>query len=44
MLDTGYRWDLTTDEALELAERSIFAATYRDAYSGGTVSGILAVR
>jgi 20S proteasome subunit beta 5 len=37
VLDTGYRWDLTTEQALELAERSIFAATYRDAYSGGTV-------
>ena len=37
VLDTGYRYDLTKDEALALAQRSIFAATYRDAYSGGTV-------
>lgn len=37
VLDTGYRFDLTKDEALSLAQRSIFAATYRDAYSGGTV-------
>ena len=37
VLDTGYSYDLSTAEALELAERSIFAATYRDAYSGGTV-------
>ena len=37
MLDTGYRYDLTFDEAVELARRSIFAATHRDAYSGGIV-------
>lgn len=37
VLDTGYRYDLTKEEAVELAQRAIFAATYRDAYSGGTV-------
>jgi len=37
VLDTGYRYDLTFDEATDLARRAIFAATYRDAYSGGTV-------
>lgn len=37
VLDTGYRFDLSKEEALSLAQRSIFAATYRDAYSGGTV-------
>ena len=37
VLDTGYHWNLTTEEAFNLAERAIFAATYRDAYSGGTV-------
>jgi len=37
VLDTGYRYDLSTEDALELAQRAIFAATYRDAYSGGTV-------
>jgi len=37
VLDTGYRYDLTFDEAVSLGQRSIFAATYRDAYSGGTV-------
>ena len=31
------RFDLTKEEALDLAQRAIFAATYRDAYSGGTV-------
>jgi len=37
VLDTGYRHDLATPEAFDLAERAIFAATHRDAYSGGTV-------
>ena len=37
MLDTGYRHDLTFDQACDLAQRAIFAATHRDAYSGGTV-------
>lgn len=37
VLDTGYRYDLSFDEACDLARRAIFAATYRDAYSGGTV-------
>ena len=37
VLDTGYRYDLSTSEAFDLAERAIFAATHRDAYSGGTV-------
>uniref|UniRef100_A0A7S4B4X0 proteasome endopeptidase complex n=1 Tax=Chrysotila carterae TaxID=13221 RepID=A0A7S4B4X0_CHRCT len=39
VLDTGYRFDMTFDEAVALGQRSIFAATYRDAYSGGTVRG-----
>ena len=37
VLDTGYRYDLSVEEAYDLAQRSIFAATHRDAYSGGTV-------
>jgi len=37
VLDSGYKWDLTNDEAFELGRRSIYHATYRDAYSGGTV-------
>lgn len=39
VLDEGYRWDLTVDEAVELGQRSIYHATFRDAASGGTVSG-----
>jgi 20S proteasome subunit beta 5 len=37
VLDTGYKYDMETQEALDLAQRAIFAATHRDAYSGGTV-------
>lgn len=38
VLDSGYRFDLSVDEATELARRSIFHATYRDGGSGGFVS------
>lgn len=37
VLDTGYSYELEVDAAFDLAERAIFAATHRDAYSGGTV-------
>ncbi|KAH8553611.1 proteasome component PRE2 [Umbelopsis sp. PMI_123] len=38
VLDSGYRHDLTVEEALELGKRSIFHATHRDAMSGGSVN------
>lgn len=38
VLDEGYRWDLTPEEAVELGRRAIYHATFRDAVSGGTVS------
>ncbi|KAL1984240.1 hypothetical protein VTN96DRAFT_9374 [Rasamsonia emersonii] len=38
VLDAEYRYDLSTEEALELAKRSILAATHRDAYSGGYIN------
>ncbi|WFD04734.1 proteasome endopeptidase complex [Malassezia vespertilionis] len=38
VLDQGYHWDLSTEEALDLGRRSIYAATHRDAYSGNTVN------
>lgn len=38
VLDSGYRWDLTLEEAAELGKRAIFHATYRDAYSGGSIN------
>lgn len=43
VLDEGYRWDLSVDEAVELGLRSIYHATFRDAASGGTVSGAVGV-
>ncbi|XP_071957562.1 proteasome subunit beta type-5-like [Antedon mediterranea] len=38
VLDSGYREDLTVEEAYDLAKRSIYHATHRDAYSGGVVN------
>jgi len=38
VLDEGYSWDLSVEEAIELGQRSIYHATFRDAASGGTVS------
>jgi len=38
VLDAEYRYDLTTEDALELGRRSIIAAMHRDAYSGGSVN------
>jgi len=38
VLDSGYDWDLEDDAAYDLARRSIYHATYRDAYSGGIVT------
>nr|ANM86169.1 proteasome subunit beta type-5-B [Stygiella incarcerata] len=37
VLDAGYRFDLTVDEAVDLGRRAIFHATHRDAFSGGKV-------
>lgn len=38
VLDSGYKWDLTTGEAYDLARRAIYHATHRDAMSGGVVN------
>lgn len=38
VLDQGYRWDLSDEEALELGRRSIYAAGHRDAFSGNTIN------
>jgi len=38
VLDTGYRPDLTDEEAQELGRRAIYHATHRDAYSGGIIN------
>jgi len=38
VLDTEYHWDLTIEQAIDLGRRSIFHATHRDAYSGGSIN------
>ncbi|GKB36786.1 proteasome subunit beta type-5-like protein [Tanacetum coccineum] len=38
VLDSGYRYDMTVDEAAELARRAICHATFRDGASGGVAS------
>jgi 20S proteasome subunit beta 5 len=38
VLDEGYKWDMSVEEACELGRRAIYHATFRDAVSGGTVS------
>jgi len=37
VLDSGYHYDLTDEEAYELGRRAIYHATFRDAASGGIV-------
>lgn len=39
VLDNGYRFDLSDEEAYELGRRAIYHATHRDAASGGIVRG-----
>jgi 20S proteasome subunit beta 5 len=39
VLDEGYKYDMSVEEACELGRRSIYHATFRDAMSGGRVSG-----
>ncbi|XP_043689811.1 proteasome subunit beta type-5-like [Telopea speciosissima] len=38
VLDNGYRFDMSVEEAAELARRSIYHATFRDGASGGVAS------
>ncbi|WVZ18679.1 hypothetical protein V8G54_006001 [Vigna mungo] len=38
VLDSGYRYDLSIEEAAELARRAIYHATFRDGASGGVAS------
>lgn len=38
VLDNGYRFDMTDEEAIRLGRRSIWHATHRDAYSGGYIN------
>ncbi len=41
VLDSGYKKDLTDQEAFELGRRAIYHATYRDASSGGIIRGLM---
>ena len=38
VLDQGYKWDMDVDTAVELGQRAIYHAQFRDAVSGGTCS------
>ncbi|WOL04144.1 proteasome subunit beta type-5-like [Canna indica] len=38
VLDSGYRYDMTLEEAAELARRAIYHAAFRDGASGGVAS------
>ncbi|GAY44073.1 hypothetical protein CUMW_079450 [Citrus unshiu] len=38
VLDSGYKFDMSIEEAAELARRAIYHATFRDAASGGVAS------
>lgn len=38
VVDSGYREDMSVEEAYELGRRGITHATHRDAYSGGVVN------
>ncbi|CAA2991371.1 Proteasome subunit beta type-5 [Olea europaea subsp. europaea] len=39
VLDCGYHYDMSVEEAAELARRAIYHATFRDGASGGVASG-----
>ncbi|KZV62406.1 N-terminal nucleophile aminohydrolase [Peniophora sp. CONT] len=38
VIDQGYSWDMTDEDALELGRRGIYAAGHRDAFSGNSVN------
>lgn len=38
ILDSGYKYDMSPQDALDLGRRAIYHATHRDAYSGGSVN------
>lgn len=40
ILDSGFKYEMENNEAIDLGLRSIAGAAHRDAMSGGTVSGI----
>jgi len=38
ILDSHYKFEMETEDAIELGRRAIFHATHRDAYSGGMIN------
>lgn len=38
VLDQGYSWDMSVEDAIDLGRRSIYHATHRDAGSGGWIN------
>lgn len=40
VMDSGYDYNMENEAAYDLARRSIFHATHRDAYSGGIVTSM----
>lgn len=38
VMDSGYSYDMSVKDALELGQKSIYHATYRDSFSGGVVN------
>lgn len=40
VLDSEYKWDMSVEDAIDIARRSIYHATFRDAFSGGVVNGM----
>ena len=38
VMDSGFKWELSDQEAYDLGQRAIYHATHRDAYSGGVVN------
>ena len=38
VLDSGYKYGMSVEEAYDLGVRAIYHATHRDAYSGGVVN------
>ena len=43
VLDAGYKYDMKNEDAYDLARRSIYHATHRDAYSGGICTGMFSI-
>lgn len=41
VVDSGFDYDLSVQEAIELGRRSIYHAAHRDSASGGSINGML---